>query len=107
MGLLVYASTEYEIHDRMLAHLEVVVVAKFRRHEGFVVSWEPSAPEGGRIELWLSPTIPLQLRYAGSRAPSLSQGWVQAMMDMAATLRGLRLVGEEQAVREATAAGRG
>ena len=101
MGQLVYGTTEYEIDDRMLAHLETVVVAKYRRHEGFMVSWDPASPERGRIELWLSPAIPLQLRYAGSRSPLLSQGWVQAMMDMAGTHRGLRLVGEAQAMREA------
>ncbi|SDH75670.1 DUF7882 family protein [Agrococcus jejuensis] len=102
MGQLVYGSTEYEIDDRMLAHLESVVVAKYRRREGFMVSWTTPAPDDARIELWLSPGNPLQLRYAGSRSPLLSQSWVQAMMGMAGTLRGLRLVGEAQAVREAT-----
>lgn len=102
MGQLVYGSTEYEFDDRTLAHFEVVVVAKFRRREAFMVSWTTPGPEDARIELWLSPGSPLQLRYAGSRSPLLSQSWVQAMMDMAGTLRGLRLIGEAQAVREAS-----
>lgn len=38
MGKLIYGATEYELEDRELAHLQLVVSIKLRRHENFFVS---------------------------------------------------------------------
>ena len=42
MGKLVYGAsvTEIDIDDRTLAHLEIVIIAKLRRDEKFVLSWQ-------------------------------------------------------------------
>jgi hypothetical protein len=51
MGVLIYGSgAEYEIEDRVLAHLKVVIAAKLRRQENFFLSWSNDADAGsGRI----------------------------------------------------------
>jgi hypothetical protein len=48
MGKLLYGTppTELEVEDRALAHLQVVVVNKFRRGECFAFSL-PSSPADG------------------------------------------------------------
>lgn len=96
--------TEYEIDDRTLAHLKVVIAAKLRRQENFFLSWtnEPEAGSG-RISLWLSPSIPLQFRFYGSRQPQLNRAWLEVLTDLSHTARGLIIVSEAEA--EAVKAG--
>jgi hypothetical protein len=47
-----YGAHEYavEVDDRALAHLKMVMVAKLRRHEPFLLSWENSAAKGSGRE---------------------------------------------------------
>ncbi|MFC7431393.1 MULTISPECIES: hypothetical protein [unclassified Agrococcus] len=99
MGHLTYAgSTQYEIEDRMLAHVKAVVSAKLRRQESFLLSWTVDAHAGsGRVSLWMSPSIPLEFRFSGSRVPQLSPMWLEALMEMANSTRGLVLVTEQEA----------
>ncbi|MFC4223032.1 DUF7882 family protein [Lysinibacter cavernae] len=96
MGYLIYgSSTEYEIEDRALAHLKVVIAAKLRRQECFFLNWtnEPDAGSG-RVSLWLAPNIPLQFRFAGSRAPELNRLWIEVLADASNTPSGLQLFPE-------------
>ncbi|GAA2171178.1 hypothetical protein GCM10009846_04150 [Agrococcus versicolor] len=99
MGHLTYAgSTQYEIEDRMLAHVKAVVAAKLRRQESFLLSWAVDANAGsGRVSIWMSPSIPLEFRFAGSRVPQLNGVWLEALMEMANSTRGLVLVSEQEA----------
>ena len=82
----------------MLAHLKTVIASKLRRQESFLVSWtvEPDAGSG-RVSLWMSPSIPLEFRFLGSRPPQLNPVWLEVLADMAHTARGLVLVGEQEA----------
>ncbi|MGG7463599.1 MULTISPECIES: hypothetical protein [unclassified Plantibacter] len=96
MGYLVYgAGAEYEIEDRALAHLKVVIGSKLRRQEGFFMSWVNEPDQGsGRVSIWLSPSIPLQFRFFGSRAPELNRAWLEVLADTSHTPRGLQLIPE-------------
>ena len=39
MGALVYETMVIPFEDRLLAHLQIVIVNKLRRGESFVMSW--------------------------------------------------------------------
>lgn len=103
MGSLTYASSVYEIEDRMLQHLKAVVAAKLRRRESFTLSWHVEAAYGsGRVSLWMHAGIPLVFTFAGSRIPPLNPVWVESMMTLAASSRGLVLLTEQEALDVAT-----
>lgn len=92
MGKLIYGpqGAEFEFDDRLLAHLRVVIVMKFRRRESFTFNWTlDSDSGGGRMSLWLDPSIPLQFRFFGGREPALNRAWVDALASVAASSAGL------------------
>jgi hypothetical protein len=99
MGKLLYGTppTELEVEDRALAHLQVVVVNKFRRGECFAFSLPSSPADGtGRQTLWLHPTIPVQFSFYGSRMPAMNRTWIEQLMNEANSGRGLTLTPEPQ-----------
>lgn len=92
MGTLIYGphGSEYEFDDRLLAHLRVVIVTKFRRRESFTLTWEVARDNGsGRVSLWLDPAIPLQFHFRGNREPSLNREWIEHLATIAGTTTGL------------------
>lgn len=93
MGHLMYAgSAEYEFDDRLLSHLKVVIGAKLRRSEGFMLNWQNGRDQGfGRVSLWLAPAIPLQFRFAGGRRPQLNPAWLQLLAESANSSGGLEV----------------
>lgn len=98
MGYLIYgAGAEYEIDDRVLAHLKIAIVAKLRLQESFLLNWAQSPSEGGgRVSVWLSPAVPLQFRFSGSRPPELNREWLQALAHSSHGSRGMVLMGEDE-----------
>ncbi|TFD80802.1 hypothetical protein [Cryobacterium psychrophilum] len=98
MGILKYGCySEYEFDDRPLAHLQVVIVAKLRRHEGFLFCWtEGREHGGGRNCVWLDPHIPLSFRYQGGRTPTINFEWVDTLMKSANTAAGMVLFPEPE-----------
>ena len=99
MGSLVYESMVFEFEDRLLAHLQVVIVNKLRRGESFVMSWRVSAEVGsGRASLWLHPSIPLYFEFDGSRVPSINREWLARLGNAADSSLGLVVVGEDGAI---------
>ena len=103
MGFLMYGgSQEYEFEDRTLAHLKVAITIKLRRQESFLMSWtNPAERGGGRVSLWLSPTIPLTFRFSGSRPPQLNKVWLSVLNDFSNTARGLVVISEDEAQKHA------
>lgn len=99
MGYLIYGnSSEYEIDDRALAHLKVVIGSKLRRQESFFLNWVNDPDSGsGRVSLWVAPSIPLQFRFFGSRPATLNRIWLEVMADLSHTVRGLVLIPEAEA----------
>ena len=95
MGRLVYgASTRVDVDDRALAHLQLVIVAKLRRREGFAFSWRnPGSEGGGRRTVWIHPGVPVEFHFAED-APAIDRAWAEALMRTADTAAGLHLVPE-------------
>lgn len=97
MGSLIYGSSGIEISfdDRVLAHLELVINAKLRRRESFMLSWRDAPAVGdGRSSIWLDTAIPLYFRYSGSRIPLIDKEWLEELVMEAGSTRGL-VLGEE------------
>ncbi|MGB4137489.1 MAG: hypothetical protein WA971_13045 [Microbacterium sp.] len=99
MGTLIYGSgDEYRIDDRTLAHLKVAAGAKLRRQESFFLSWSKTVEEGsGRVSLWMSPNIPMQFLFAGSKPPTLNRVWLDVMSELSHSPRGLIIISEAEA----------
>jgi hypothetical protein len=99
MGYLVYGPGEkYEIDDRTLAHVRVAVVAKLRLQESFLLNWVLPVSEGsGRISLWLSPSIPLQFVFYGSKPVQINERWLLAMTYSSNSGRGMIVMAEKEA----------
>ena len=97
MGYMVYdSSTMITFEDRVLAHLEVVIVSKLRRKESFALSWRETAENGdGRSTVWIDPSIPLRFRFSGSRPPTLDRDWIERLAAAAASSSGLIAVDED------------
>lgn len=98
MGFLIYAGVDYEIEDRTLAHLKAAVGHRLRMQESFFISWLVPVEKGsGRISLWVSPSVPIVFRFAGSRAPELNPVWLEALRTLSHTSRGMLVLTEAEA----------
>ena len=96
MGSLTYDSTVIEFEDRLLLHLQIVIVNKLRRRESFAMSWRDAAEVGdGRSTIWLDPSIPLYFKFSGSRMPAVDRDWIELLADSAASSTGLVVVDED------------
>jgi hypothetical protein len=81
-----------EVEDRLLAHVQTVVITKVRRNEGFVLSWTEAPSQGsGRRSIWIHPHLELVFEYNGSKRPELDQKQAEEMMNRAGTNSGLDL----------------
>lgn len=90
MGTLTYAGSVVEFDDRVLTHLQVVIVQKFRRGESFPMSWLDDVSIGdGRSAMWLTPTVPIFFKFDGSRVPTIDQEWINLLARSAESPRGL------------------
>jgi hypothetical protein len=99
LGTLFYGSDRYaiDLDDRTLAHLQLAVVTKLRRHESFSLTWREDQPSGqGRSVIWMHESIPLRFVYAGSRMAAVNRAWVDELLASASTTVGMRLVPEPQ-----------
>ena len=97
MGKFIYGtpSISVEFDDRILAHLQVVIMAKLRRNESFTFSWEYTSAQGsGHSSVWLHPAIPLQFDFYGKKDPTLNRLWLEELVQLANTPAGLRIVPE-------------
>ncbi|WP_460519633.1 DUF7882 family protein [Humibacter antri] len=93
---MVYGPQDVEFDDRLLTHLEIVIVNKFRRSESFLMSWlEDLSIGSGRSSLWMSAQSPVYFRYFGSRVPSINRDWIQLLERAANSTRGLVVLGED------------
>lgn len=98
VGLFIYRDdTKFEVEDRVLAHLELVITTKLRRDESFAFTWQEDVATGsGRRKVWLHPAIPLVYRFYGNRPPSINRAWIEALMQSADTTAGLVILPEPQ-----------
>ena len=109
MGLLRYGvAPAITIDDRVLMHLQAVMVAKLRRREAFAFSWdqEPGVgmdvvhENGTRGSVWVSESSSLYFEYDGPRDGALNREWLEGLMQAANTNAGLRVLPEPVPARE-------
>ena len=92
-----------EFEDRLLTHLQIVIVQRFRRNEPLLVSWLDALEVGdGRSSLWMTPTLPVYFKFAGSRVPTINTDWLHALTESASSSTGLILTTEEGKLARAT-----
>jgi hypothetical protein len=97
MGYLIYDGHTAEVHmdDRMLAHLQVVIINKLRRQESFAFSWKDPAQVGdGRSTIWLFPSVSLRFKFEGSRPPTINRSWIDVLTAAANSGSGLQILPE-------------
>jgi hypothetical protein len=97
VGALFYGSDRFEVEfdDRVLAHLQIVMTAKLRRGEGFILSWTDGVSAGsGRSMLWIAPTSDLHYKFSGNRPPSINRKWLDELASLANTAPGLYVTEE-------------
>ena len=95
MGRFIYqsAGNSVDIEDRALAHLRIVVMNKLRRSESFMFDVEVG-DGSGRRSFWVSPCVPVQFHFFGSRPPRINREWVEELMVVASGPHGLSIVPE-------------
>lgn len=108
MGKLIYgaAARELELEDRTLAHVKSIVVLKLRRNESFTVSWQRE-PEsgGGRVSVWVHPSISLQFEFEDAQRPELNRAWLETLMQDANRTGDLRISPEVPETKPASVSG--
>lgn len=96
MGTMAHGNISVEFEDRLLSHLQIVIVQRFRRNESLVISWLDSQAVGdGRSSMWMTPTQPVYFKFAGSRVPSIDREWIDLLNESAASSTGLIVTSAE------------
>ncbi len=95
MGRFIYdsAGASVDIEDRTLAHLRIVIMTKLRRSESFMFEAEIGDGSGRRC-FWISPSVPIQLHFFGSRQPRINRLWIEQLMQAASGPNGLTILPE-------------
>lgn len=95
MGTLQYDGVLVEFEDRLLAHLQIVIVQKIRRGESFLMSWRDAPETGdGHSAIWIHPAQNLYFKFAGSKVPAINQEWLDQLTLSANSPRGLLVIRE-------------
>lgn len=103
MGSLIYDHQEFQFDDRILAHLQIVIVQRLRRQESFPMSWVSASGAGaGRSSIWLEASIPLHFAFLGSQIPTINRDWVRKLAESADSSVGLVVTTEEGLVWNST-----
>ena len=95
MGKLLYGSPPeaFEIDDRALAHIEMVVLAKLRRNESFALTIDEA--KGGRSTIWLNASSTLRFEFAAVEGGlEINREWLDELIDSANTTVGMKIVPE-------------
>ena len=100
MGSLEYGNKTIEFDDRVLAHIQIVIVRKLRRGESFLLSWKDTAETGhGRSSIWVHPAIPLYFKFHGGRSPSVNPVWLAELTLSADSSFGMLITSEKKSPR--------
>lgn len=84
MGRLEYNSSRppIEVDDETLAHLKVVIGAKLRRQESFMMTWLPDEKStAGRLTIWMHASIPLIIAFDDPVMPLIDPQRIERMME--------------------------
>jgi hypothetical protein len=95
MGSLTYDGMVVHMDDRVLTHLQVVIINKLRKGESFVMSWKDSPDVGdGRSAVWMHPQMLLYFKFEGGRVPTINNEWLAELVASADSSRGLVVTAE-------------
>jgi hypothetical protein len=101
MGFFLYDNSRaIAIDDRVLAHLQIVIIDKLRRRESFAFNLRS---DGTIVMMWLTCSAPLQFVYEGNRRPRINWPWVE-LLAAEAGLRGTLELLPEPILSDVTAA---
>lgn len=90
MGTLNYGSWAVEFDDRLLTHLQIVIVNRLRRGESVLMSWLDALAAGdGRNSIWLTNSTPIYFKFNGSRVPAIDRERIARLEESAASTTGL------------------
>lgn len=106
MGSIRYDGLTTHFDDRLLTHLQIVIVQKLMREEAFLMSWKDSMSAGdGRTAIWVSPETCLTFKFLGSRVPDINKEWLQRLGESASSTTGLIVTKEDGSLAVAEATG--
>jgi hypothetical protein len=94
MGKLVYGAIQREItiEDRLLAHLEVVILSRLRRNNAFALRWVERAEVGdGRRTVWVHQDSDLYFEYDDAEQAELDRELLDRLAKAADTNTGINL----------------
>lgn len=95
MGTLKYDGVTVDFDDRLLAHLEIVIVQKLRRQEPFLMTWQDDEGQaGGRSGIWLHPAANMFFHFAGKEKVEIDHDWLMKLMASANSAMGLFVADE-------------
>jgi hypothetical protein len=95
MGTLKYDGVAVQFEDRLLAHLQVIIVQKLRRQESFLMSWfDTEDLVGGRSSIWLHPAALLFFTFDSRTKPPIDRPWLDKLMVSANSPMGLFVADE-------------
>ena len=105
MGTISYDGIAIEFEDRLLQHLQVVIMQQFRRRESFAMSWKDAIEIGdGRSSIWLHPECTIYFKFVGSRVPAISSEWLATLTQSARSSAGLVVTAEDGQLARSTGA---
>ena len=95
MGRLLYGSppVAFDLDDRTLAHVEIVVIAKLRRDESFAFSL--AGKGDARTSIWMSPASDVQFEYVKG-TQDVNRAWLEILIESANSPQGLRVSPEPE-----------
>jgi hypothetical protein len=92
MGRLHYDRSTFDIDDRVLAHLQIVITQKLRRRDGFLLTFTVTERSGETSNsIWINHSSRLHFAFTGSRHPELNSHWLEALMQSSHSTIGLDL----------------
>jgi hypothetical protein len=90
MGTLKYDGTTAQFEDRLLAHIQSIVIQKLRRQESFQITWSDGDEHGGgRTAIWVHPAAVLTFHFDSNSNPNLDRDWLEKLMVSASSAGGL------------------
>lgn len=106
MGTLNYGSrVTLDVDDRTLTHLQIVIIGKLRRSEGFTFSWRASGSgDGERSTLWMHAGVDLHFTFGPGSPQTINRSWLELLSAAANSNAGLYLLPEPTAPSSAPAA---
>lgn len=104
VGALIYGvAPAIEMDDRVLRHVQVVMIQKLRRNEAFAFNWDQEPGVGSDISseggahgtIWISHASQLYFRYDGPRnSHQINPAWIDLLMRATYRADGLSAIPE-------------